>query len=255
MMGRQHPRTERQTPVRTMDAPHYSHRIKDWPEDERPRERLQQHGEHSLSDAQLLAIVLRTGDHASGATALDLARRLLTTFQEDLETLSNASISELVQVQGIGPAKACEVKAGFELGRRRLARQGGGLAQFRSSRDVAQYYMPLLAGLKREQFQVVLLDQKNKIIKDVMVSQGSLTASIVHPREVFHFAIRDSAASIICVHNHPSGDPQPSSEDRTLTTRLGDAGRLLGIQVLDHIIVGRDTYMSFADEGLLDARG
>ncbi len=255
MMGRQHPRSERQTPVRTMDAPHYSHRIKDWPEDERPRERLQQHGEHSLSDAQLLAIVLRTGDHASGATALDLARRLLTTFQEDLETLSNASISELVQVQGIGPAKACEVKAGFELGRRRLARQGGGLAQFRSSRDVAQYYMPLLAGLKREQFQVVLLDQKNKIIKDVMVSQGSLTASIVHPREVFHFAIRDSAASIICVHNHPSGDPQPSREDRTLTTRLGDAGRLLGIQVLDHIIVGRDTYMSFADEGLLDARG
>ncbi len=115
--------------------------------------------------------------------------------------------------------------------------------------------MPLLAGLKREQFQVVLLDQKNKIIKDVMVSQGSLTASVVHPREVFNLAIRDSAAAIICVHNHPSGDPQPSREDRALTTRLGEAGRLLGIQVLDHIIVGRDTYMSFADEGLLDARG
>jgi DNA repair protein RadC len=110
-------------------------------------------------------------------------------------------------------------------------------------------------GLKREQFQVVLLDQKNKIIKDVMVSQGSLTASVVHPREVFNIAIRDSAAAIICVHNHPSGDPQPSREDRALTTRLGEAGRLLGIQVLDHIIVGRDTYMSFADEGLLDARG
>jgi DNA repair protein RadC len=238
-----------------MDQPQYSRRIKDWPEDERPRERLQQHGENSLSDAQLLAIVLRTGDHASGATAIDLARRILTTFHEDLEAVSSASISELLQVQGIGPAKACEIKAAFELGRRRLARHGGGLVQFRSSRDVAQYYMPLLAGLKREQFQVVLLDQKNKIIKDVMVSQGSLTASVVHPREVFNMAIRDSAAAIICVHNHPSGDPQPSREDRALTTRLGEAGRLLGIQVLDHIIVGRDTYMSFADEGLLDARG
>jgi DNA repair protein RadC len=238
-----------------MESPQYSRRIKDWPEDERPRERLQQHGENSLSDVQLLAIVLRTGDYASGATAIDLARRLLMTFGEDLEAVSSASINELCRVQGIGPAKACEMKAAFELGRRRLARQGGGLVQFRSSRDVAHYYMPLLAGLKREQFQVVLLDQKNKIIKDVMVSQGSLTASVVHPREVFNFAIRDSAAAIICVHNHPSGDPQPSREDRTLTTRLGEAGRLLGIQVLDHIIVGRDTYMSFADEGLLDARG
>jgi len=219
-----------------MEQPHYSQRIKDWPEDERPRERLQQHGEQTLSDAQLLAIILRTGDHASGATAMDLARRLLTTFHEDLEAVSSASTHELCQVQGIGPAKACEVKAAFELGRRRLARQGGGLIQFRSSRDVAHYYMPLLTGLKREQFQIVLLDQKHRVIKDVMVSQGSLTASVVHPREVFNLAIRDSAAAIICVHNHPSGDPQPSREDRTLTTRLVDAGKLLGIQVLDHIL-------------------
>jgi len=219
-----------------MEQPHYSQRIKDWPEDERPRERLQQHGEQTLSDAQLLAIILRTGDHASGATAMDLARRLLTTFHEDLEAVSSASTHELCQVQGIGPAKACEVKAAFELGRRRLARQGGGLIQFRSSHDVAHYYMPLLTGLKREQFQIVLLDQKHRVIKDVMVSQGSLTASVVHPREVFNLAIRDSAAAIICVHNHPSGDPQPSREDRTLTTRLVDAGKLLGIQVLDHIL-------------------
>src|SRR5262249_16180106 len=238
-----------------MDHPKYSRRIKGWPEDERPRERLQQHGENSLSDAQLLAIVLRTGDHASGATAIDLARRLLTTFDEDLETVSNASINELCKVQGIGLAKACEIKPPFELRRGRVAWRGGGVVQFRSRRDVAQYYMPLLAGLKREQFQVVLLDQKNKIIKDVMVSQGSLTASVVHPREVFNFAIRDSAAAIICVHNHPSGDPQPSREDRALTTRLGHAGPFLRTPVLDHIIVGRDTYMSFADEGLLDARG
>jgi DNA repair protein RadC len=115
--------------------------------------------------------------------------------------------------------------------------------------------MPLLVDKKREQFQVLLLDRKNRVMRAVMVSQGSLTASVVHPREVFNPAIRDSAAAVIFVHNHPSGDPQPSQEDRVLTTRLAEAGKLLGIQVLDHIIVGRHTYMSFADEGLLDARG
>jgi DNA repair protein RadC len=112
--------------------------------------------------------------------------------------------------------------------------------------------MPIFAGKKREEFQVVLLDRKNRVMKNLMISHGSLTASVVHPREVFNPAIRESAAAIICVHNHPSGDPQPSQEDRVLTTRLAQAGQLLGIQMLDHIIVGRDTYMSFADEGLLD---
>ena len=149
-------------------------------------------------------------------------------------------------------AKACEIKAAFEIGRRWFARQGGPLLQIRSSRDVATHYMPRLAGKKREQFQVLLLDRKNRVTRDVMISQGSLTASIVHPREVFNPAIRDSAAAVIFVHNHPSGDPQPSPEDHTLTERLAEAGQLLGIPVLDHIIVGRDTYMSFADEGLLN---
>jgi DNA repair protein RadC len=232
----------------------YSQRIKDWPEDERPRERLLQLGEGALSEAQLLAIVLRTGDHASGATAVDLARRLLTLFDNSLEAMSAATVAELCQASGVGPAKACEIKAAFELGRRLLARQGGRLVQFRSSKEVANYYLPLLAGKKREQFQVILLDRKNRVMRDVMVSQGSLTASVVHPREVFNPAIRDSAAAVIFVHNHPSGDPQPSQEDHVLTTRLVEAGKLLGIQVLDHIIVGRNTYMSFADEGLLNGR-
>ena len=243
------------TCFRAMPATSYNQRIKDWPEDERPRERLLQLGEEALADAQLLAIVLRTGDYASGATAVDLARRLLTAFGEDLEAISTATVAELCQTPGIGPAKACEIKAAFELGRRRLARQQGRrLEQFRSSKDVANYYMPLLADKKREQFQVLLLDRKNRVMRDVMVSQGSLTASVVHPREVFNPAIRDSAAAVIFVHNHPSGDPQPSQEDRVLTTRLAEAGKLLGIQVLDHIIVGRNAYMSFADEGLLDGR-
>jgi DNA repair protein RadC len=235
-----------------MVATPYSQRIKDWPEDERPRERLLQFGEGSLSDTQLLAILLRTGDHASGATAVDLGRHLLHRFEESLEALSAATVAELCQVPGIGLAKACEIKAAFEIGRRWFASQRGSLKQVRSSRDVADYYMPTFAGKKREQFQVLLLDRKNRIMREVMISQGSLTASVVHPREVFNPAIRDSAAAVVCVHNHPSGDPQPSQEDRALTARLVEAGRLLGIQVLDHVIVGRDTYMSFADEGLLD---
>ncbi len=227
-------------------------RIKDWPEDERPREQLLRLGEDALSNAQLFALLLRTGDHASGATAVDVARRLLTRFEGDLAAISAATVKELCQTPGIGPAKACEIKAAFELGRRWLANQSGRLVQVRSSQDVANHYMPLLAGKKREQFQVILLDRKNHITRDVMISQGSLTSSVVHPREVFNPAIRDSAAAVIFVHNHPSGDPQPSPEDHTLTTRLVDAGQVLGIPVLDHIIVGRDTYMSFADEGLLN---
>jgi DNA repair protein RadC len=237
-----------------MGTVQYSQRIKDWPEDERPRERLLHLGESALSETQLLAIVLRTGDYASGVTAVDLARRVLDTFDDRLEAVSAASVAELCQVPGIGPAKACEIKAAFELGRRLVSRRDGPLQQIRSSKDVANYYMPRLADEKREQFQVLLLDRKNRVRREVMVSQGSLTASVVHPREVFNPAIRDSAAAVIFVHNHPSGDPQPSQEDRVLTTRLADAGKLLGIQVLDHIIVGRNTYMSFADEGLLDGR-
>lgn len=234
-----------------MDTPTY-HGIKNWPEDERPRERLLQHGEGALSDAQLLALLLRTGDHASGSTAVDIARQLLNRYDKNLEAVSAATVKELCESPGIGMAKACEIKAAFELGRRWLARRSGPLLQVRSSRDVADCYMPMLAGVKREQFQVLLLDRKNRVMRDVMVSQGSLTASVVHPREVYNPAIRDSAAAVICVHNHPSGDPQLSQEDRQLTARLVEAGRLLGIPMLDHIIVGGDCYMSFADEGLLD---
>ncbi len=190
-------------------------RIKDWPEDERPRKRLLQFGEGTLSDAQLVALLPRTGDHASGSTAVDVARHLLARYDGDLEAVSAATVKELCQAPGIGLAKACEIKAAFEIGRRWFARQSGPLLQVRSSRDVANHYMPMLAGKKREQFQVILLDRKNRITRDVMISQGSLTASIVHPREVFNPAIRDSAAAVIFVHNHPSGDPQPSQEDHS----------------------------------------
>ncbi len=236
-----------------MPANPYNQPIKDWPEDERPRERLLQFGEASLSEAQLLAIVLRTGDPASKANAVDVARGLLDLFDNDLSAISNATVAELSQARGIGPAKGCEIKAAFELGLRRLQKQGGPFQQqqFRCSEDVANFYMPRFADKKREQFQVLMLDRKNRFMRDVMISQGSLDASVVHPREVFNTAIRDSAAAIICIHNHPSGDPQPSPEDRALTRRLLDAGETIGIPVLDHIIVGRNCYVSFKDEGWL----
>ena len=236
-----------------MPANPYNQPIKDWPEDERPRERLLQFGEASLSEAQLLAILLRTGDPASKASAVDVARGLLDSFNNDLSAISNATVAELSQARGIGPAKACEIKAAFELGLRRLQKQGGPFQQqqFRCSEDVANFYMPRFADKKREQFQVLMLDRKNRFMRDVMISQGSLDASVVHPREVFNTAIRDSAAAIICIHNHPSGDPQPSPEDRALTRRLLDAGETIGIPVLDHIIVGRNCYLSFKDEGWL----
>ncbi len=236
-----------------MPASPYNQPIKDWPEGERPRERLLQLGEDNLSEAELMAIVLRTGDPASKASAVDLSRRLLDRFDNDLSAISNATVAELCEAPGIGPAKACEIKAAFELGRRRLQKEDGPLQrkQFRCSEDVASFYIPRLADKKREQFQVLLLDRKNRFLRDVMVSQGSLDASVVHPREVFNPAIRDSAAAIICVHNHPSGDPQPSPEDRALTRRLLEVGETIGIPVLDHIIVGRNDHVSFKDEGWL----
>ena len=236
-----------------MPASPYHQPIKDWPEDERPRERLLHYGEETLSEAQLLAIILRTGDPASKASAVDVARGLLDLFDNDLSSMSNAAVDELCAAPGIGPAKACEIKAAFELGRRRMEKDDGPWRrrQFRCSEDVARLYMPKLNGEKREQFRILMLDRKNRFMRDDMVSKGSLDASVVHPREVFNLAVRYSAAAIICVHNHPSGDPQPSPEDRALTRRLVEAGETMGIPVLDHIIVGRNQYLSFKDEGWL----
>jgi DNA repair protein RadC len=153
-------------------------------------------------------------------------------------------------VKGIGPAKAAEIKAAIELGRRHQRPMLAG-ASFCASKDVADYYVPRLRDAKREEFRCVLLDTKNRVIKEVSVSNGSLTASLVHPRETFKDAVRESAAAVIFVHNHPSGDTNPSQEDILLTRRLVQAGELLGIQVLDHIIIGDGVHFSFRDRGLM----
>jgi DNA repair protein RadC len=221
--------------------------VKEWPEDERPRERLLKLGSASLSDAQLLAIIIRSGK--GGRSAVDVGRELLERFG-NLSGIEQAGIKEMCEVKGIGPAKAAEIKAAIELGRRYQKPTLAG-ASFCSSRDVADYYRPRMKDAKKELFRCVLLDTKNRLIREETVSMGSLTASIVHPRDTFKAAIRESAAAVIFIHNHPSGDTRPSQEDILLTKRLVQAGEVLGIQVLDHIIVGDGGHFSFRDQGLM----
>lgn len=216
-----------------------------WPRSEQPRERLLQEGPESLSDAQLLAILLRVGRQDSSAVqvAIDLLHHL-----EGLQGLANRSLEELCAVQGIGPAKAAQIKAAIELGKRVLSTPLTTGTKIANSQSVFEHYYPLVRDLRHEVFKVILLDAKHAVIRDLTVSEGSLTTSLVHPREVFNEAVRESAAAVIFLHNHPSGDPKPSSEDRTLTARLQEAGHILGIQVLDHVIIGDGRYVSFADE-------
>ena len=221
--------------------------LKDWPEDERPRERLLQHGAEKLSDAHLLAIIIRNGE--GGRTAVDLGRELLARFG-DLAGIDRAGTAEICEIKGIGPAKAAEIKAAIELGRRHQRPSLAG-ASFCSSQDVADYYRPRMKDAKKEVFQCALLDTKNRIFRNETVSVGTLTASLVHPRDTFRAAIRESAAAVIFVHNHPSGDTKPSQEDILLTRRLVQAGEVLGIQVLDHIIIGDGCHFSFRDTGLI----
>lgn len=227
-----------------------SRKITDWPPQDRPREKLFDGGAESLTDAELLAIVLRTGNGSTGESALDHARRLLTRFG-DLKGVSDASFAELGSVKGVGTAKIAQIKASFELGRRHdsWAWKPGELLG--SPEEVYRHFRRIYRNVKREIFYVVLLTNKNRKIREVKISEGSLTASIVHPREVFHPVIKDSAAGVVFVHNHPSGDPAPSREDMEITRRLKEVGQLMGVRVMDHVVVGSDRYFSFNTHGLL----
>ena len=220
--------------------------IKDWPEDDRPREKLLSRGAGALSDAELLAILLRTGQ--KGASALDYGRTLIEQFG-DFRQLATAGVGDLCKVKGLGPAKAAQILAALEIAKRfgeRAFRVG---EPFRGSSDVYAHFRERLASEKREHFYAVLLDNKHRKIKDVPVSQGSLTASIVHPRDVFAPVVRESAAAVIFVHNHPSGDPTPSKEDIEITRRLREVGDIMVVRVIDHIVVGNGRYVSFVDDG------
>jgi len=224
--------------------------IKDWPEDDRPREKLLQKGSQALSDTELLAIVLRNGNASTGENAIDHARLLLSQFA-GFKGIDEASVGELARVKGIGPAKIAQIKASLEIARRLGNHKWESGQPLRSSEDVFQHFRSGLEGEKRELFYVILLNNKNKKLREVKISEGSLTASLVHPREVYNPVIRESAAAVIFVHNHPSGDPAPSQEDIEITRRLKEVGEVMGIRVLDHIVIGHDRYFSFSDRGML----
>jgi DNA repair protein RadC len=209
---------------------------------------LLEKGPAALSDSELLALILRTGGGRHGETALDQARRLVAGLG-GLAEVGRATIAELTRVDGIGPAKAAALLAAFEVGRRIGAIRVENGKVFRTSGEVFGHFRGRLSSLRKEVFCVLLLDAKHRKLREVQVSEGSLTASIVHPREVFAPAVRDSAAAMILVHNHPSGDPAPSPEDLEITRRLREVGEVMGVRVLDHVIVGAETHFSFVDAG------
>jgi len=195
-------------------------------------------GSDVLSDAELLAIILQKGTKEENV--IDMANRLLSKYA--LESLTNLSLTELQEINGIGPAKAMQIKAVFELNKRVKAKPNGTV--IKCAQDVFNYAQPKLANKDREHFMVILLDSKNKVIKDEIVSIGTLNSAIIHPREIFKLAIKESANAIILVHNHPSGDCMPSEEDKEITERLDEAAELLNITLLDSIVVGSDKYFS-----------
>ena len=224
--------------------------IKYWPEDERPRERLIKFGESQLSNAHLLGILIGSGDRRAKKNAVDLSRDLLKIFGS-FQELDQASVSELCQIKGIGAAKAAQIKAALEVGKRMASQVSGAKTIMQTSRDFVEHFGPFLRNLKKEIVKVVLLNPKLHVIKELTISEGSLNASILHPREVMIPAIKESAASFAVIHNHPSGDPSPSQADIEITHRLNKTGQIIGIKMVDHIIIGANESYSFSDEGLL----
>lgn len=223
--------------------------IKDLPLYERPREKLYKYGVSSLSNAELIAVIIRTGYGED--TALDLAHRLLSMDRSGISFLSHAEIEEMTSIRGIGICKAAQIQAAIELGKRISANIGEEKVKVDSPLVIVELLMEEMRYLKKEYFKTIILDTKNHIISIENISIGNLNASIVHPREVFNIAIKRSANSIILVHNHPSGDPTPSTEDINITHRLIDAGNIIGIKVLDHIIIGDNKYISFKQRNII----
>lgn len=226
----------------------YEYKIKNLAEDERPIEILLKKGEKALTNAQLLAILLNTGTR--NKSAIVLASELLSA-QNGIRNLNGLSVEELSTFKGIGRTKACRIIAALELGVRISVEKGLESFRISSSGDAGNIYMEELRYKKKEIFRVIFLNTKNMIIAHRDISEGSLNASIVHPREVFIEAIRKNSNKIIVMHNHPSGDPQPSREDFSITERLVQAGRIIGIEVLDHIIIGDGVYYSFKENAKL----
>ena len=231
-----------------MDNPMLSTAVRELAPEDRPRERLTRLGPEALRDAELLAVLFRTGTRETGAIAL--AERVIKHFG-DLRGLARASVEELRQVKGIGEAKAVEIKAALELGLRLAAHNDPDRPRIHSAEDVANLLMRRFKECETEQFKVLLLNTKNEVQKTVDVSSGSLDATVAMPRDVFRQAVREGAGAVIVCHNHPSGDPEPSQDDVSLTRRLAESAGLLGIRFLDHVVFGDGRYVSLKERNLL----
>ena len=224
--------------------------IKELPSEERPREKLIQYGADTLSNTELLAILIRSGTREG--SAIMLANRILALEEEEgISYLTNCLPEELSGIPGMGMAKACQIIAAIELGKRVATKPRRKRINIKSPDEVASLFIEEMRYLKKEYFKVLLLNTKNEIIMIESISVGSLNSSVVHPREVFCTAIKKSACSVIAVHNHPSGNPMPSQTDIDVTRRLAEAGELLGIKVLDHLIIGDGIYVSLKEKMLL----
>jgi DNA repair protein RadC len=226
----------------------YTVMIRDIPADERPRERLAKYGPQAVSASDLIAILLRTGSRE--LSAIGLAERLLCEFK-DLRSLACASVEELASIKGVGTVKAIEIQAAMELGKRLATMTEIPRPEIRSPIDVHTLISPGLRYEPKEHFKALLLDTKNRVIRTPTISVGSLNASLIHPRELYREAISAASASVIVAHNHPSGDPTPSREDIEVTKRLLEAGKVIGIDLLDHIIIGDGRFISLKERGLM----
>lgn len=222
--------------------------IHDLPKAERPRERLQRFGAEVLSSQELLALILGRG--IKGESVMVTAQRLLSRFG-NIKAISQATIEELSQIKGIGPAKASQIKACFELGRRQDLDPEIKDIDFQNPQSLVAVIKTSIQDKAKEHFKLILLNSRNKVIGISTISIGTLDSNLVHPREVFKEAISHSAASVVLVHNHPSGDPEPSEDDLTITKRLTEAGKILGIEVIDHIIIAKNNHFSFKEGKLI----
>jgi DNA repair protein RadC len=224
--------------------------IKNWPEDDRPRERLFREGEHKLSNTELLAILLRSG--VKGESAIDLARKIIQKFKT-FRNLSHTDLSQWQEFKGLGQAKIAQIRAAIEIGRRFQEEE---LKQtkpkIKSAEDVVRFIMPRMRDLKKEVFKVLLLNSQNQVIDIIEITEGTVNQATPIIREIFQKAMQYFATSIICIHNHPSGNPKPSREDKIFTDELVQAGKVLQIKVLDHVIVGDGEWFSFEDENIIN---
>ena len=225
----------------------YSTTIKELPSDDRPRERLSAYGPQALSNAELLAILL--GGGFQNVSAINLAQILLNSSQS-LVDLAGKEFEEFTSHKGIGEAKACTLMAAFEIGKRIASASPESSPTISSPEAAASRLMPRYGGLKQEHVGILALDTKNKVIKEVVITVGTLNGSMIHPREVFRPALQANSSSILLFHNHPSGDPAPSEKDIEITRRLAEAGKLMGIEVVDHLVISHNRFISMKKQGL-----